>query len=750
MKRLLCLPVLLLLGLAGCAGDRLHSTGMDLIAKGQPEEGVRKLEEASQAEPRNVVFRSDFLNRRAEQVTRLLAQGDEARAAGRWDAAEVAYARVTKMEPANAHAEAGLEAVAQARRRVPLLEQAKQALQASDRTNAAILVRQILAEEPRNLDALALQRLIDDSNDASQLSSPAMHANFRKPINLQFRDASLKLVLEALARATGVDFILDKDVRPDLRTTVFLRQAPLEDALELILQSNNLEKKVLNANAVLIYTGTPDKLKEYKELVVKGFYLANADVNKTNAMIKGLLKTKDTFVDEKLNLLVVRDTPEAIRLAEKLIAMQDLPEPEVMLDVEVLEVKRSRLNELGIQWTSQFTITPLTSSPATIASLRGLNASRLGVTVPSATVNLRRELGDANILANPRIRARNREKAKIMIGDKVPVTTNTATATGLVSESVQYLDVGIKLEAEPNVYLDGDVAIRVGLEVSSIVREIRTPGGSLAYQIGSRSATTVLRLQDGETQVLAGLISDEDRHDASRVPGLGDLPVLGRLFGSQKDGHEKTEVVLSITPHLIRNIQRPAAGAGEFWSGTEASLNTRPLRLGQASEDAADGKPLAGKPSIPANRVGDSATTVVPTKLVFTWAGPERIIRGEPFKVALHLQSDGGVRSLPLQFGYDPENLQLVDVADGGYFKKGGTQTSFSHSVNAGEGKAMVSIVRAGTDGTRGDDDVVILTMKSLSNKSSELKLLSAAPGTVGAKTPSPTLPAPLLIKVGD
>ncbi|TFW34409.1 secretin and TonB N-terminal domain-containing protein [Massilia horti] len=731
--------------IAGCAADRMHSAGLDLIEHGKPEEGVRLLEQAAKSDPGNVVFRSDFLNQRSEQITRLLADADDARNSGKWELAELTYNRVLSLEGSNVRAAAGLSSTAQSRRHAALLEQAESALQNKEQEKAAALVRRILAEAPQNGAALAIERQIEEINSTSQLAALSLHSAFRKPITLQFRDASLRVVLEALARATGVDFILDKDVRPDLRTTVFLRQAPLEDALALVLQTNNLEKKVLNANSVLIYASTPEKQKEYRELVVKGFYLANADVNKTHAMIKSMLKTKDTFVDEKLNLLMIRDTPEAVRLAEKLIAMQDLPEPEVMLDVEVLEVKRSRLNDLGIQWTSQFTVSPLMSTPALLTDLRGLNASRLGVTTPSATVNVRRELGDANILANPRIRARNREKAKILIGDKVPVSTSTATATGLVSESVQYLDVGIKLDAEPNVYLDGDVAIRVGLEVSTITREIRTPGGSLAYQIGSRSASTVLRLRDGETQVLAGLISDQDRHDASRIPGLGDLPIVGRLFGSQKDGHEKTEIVLSITPHLIRNIERPSATAGEFWSGTESALNTRPLRLGTAAEGQAGTTATSGD-----RKTTDLNSTASPTRLVFSWIGPKKIAPNEPFTVALRLESDGGVRSLPLQFGFDPLSIELINVAEGSYFKKANAETSLSHSVNASEGKVMVSIVRAGTSGTRGNDDVVILTFKPLNQKNSELKLMAAAPTTVGDKGPAPTMPAPLIIKLGD
>lgn len=745
IRRHVLSTVTVLLLLAGCAADRMHSEGLDLIARGQAEEGLRLLGQASQAEPRNVAFKSDFLTKRAEQVTRLLTNADNALGVGKPDQAEVGYKRVLAIEPANERATAGLAAVAQARNHVALIDRAKIAFAGGELERAAGLARQVLTEAPKDGAAISMLRQLDEINAAGQIASLSLHANFRKPVTLQFRDASLRVVLEALARATGVDFILDKDVRPDLRTTVFLRQTPLEDALELILQTNNLQKKVLSSNSVLIYPGTQEKQKEYRELVVRGFYLTNTDALKTQAMIKSMLKTKDTYVDEKLNLLMIRDTPEAVRLAEKMIAMQDLPEPEVMLDVEVLEVKRSRLNELGIQWTNQFTITPLTGKPTTIADLRGLNSARLGVTTPSATVNLRRELGDANTLANPSIRARNREKAKIMIGDKVPVTTNTATATGLVSESVQYLDVGIKLDAEPQVHLDGDVAIKISLEVSTITQEIRTPSGSLAYQIGSRAASTVLRLRDGETQVLAGLIRDEDRHDASRVPALGDLPVLGRLFGSQKDNHEKTEIVLSITPHIIRNVRHPSAGGAEFWSGTESILNTRPLRLASFPENVTSREPSADAP-----RGIDMDTGTAPTRVVFSWKPLSKVTSNEPFRVALRLDSDGGVRSLPMQFGFDPAAIEVLDVTEGEYFKKGQAKASLSHSINAAEGKAVVSIVRDGTSGTRGDDDVVILTLKSVGGKPSELKLLSAAPSTVGGKPPAPTMPAPFVISFRD
>ena len=192
-----------------------------------------------------------------------------------------------------------------------------------------------------------------------------------------------------------------------------------------------------------------------------------------------------------------------------------------------------------------------------------------------ASINLKKQDSDANLLANPRIRSRNREKAKILIGERVPNITTTLTATGFASDSISYVDVGLKLDVEPVIYPDGEVAIKVALEVSNIIAQVQTKSGSVAYQIGTRGAQTVLRLADGENQVLAGLISDEDRRTAYKVPGIGELPLVGRLFGSQADDSAKTEIVLSITPRILRNIPRPSAGLAEFDSGTEAGLGPR-------------------------------------------------------------------------------------------------------------------------------------------------------------------------------
>jgi general secretion pathway protein D len=299
-------------------------------------------------------------------------------------------------------------------------------------------------------------------------------------------------------------------------------------------------------------------------------------------MIKTLLKTKDIVTDARTNTLVMRDTADAIAVAEKLVAANDVPDPEVMLEVQVLEVSADRMSNLGIKWPDAFSLsTP--SAANTLGELKALTRNDLVTPPMSVALNLMLQDTDTNILASPRIRARNKEKARILVGDKVPVITNLLTPqqagqTSIITGSIQYVDVGIKLEVEPQVYADGDVGIKINLEVSNIAKEVITASGQ-AYQIGTRSAQTSLRLKDGETQVLAGLINDQDRNTASKVPGLGQVPVAGRLFSSNNGTATKSEIVLSITPHIIRPQTLPEARHGEVWSGTENIVREKPLRL---------------------------------------------------------------------------------------------------------------------------------------------------------------------------
>ncbi len=576
---------------AACASDALITDARALRNEGRMDEALASLEKATREDPQNHAYRSEYFRLREVAVAQWLVQADSLRAAARFETAAELYRRVLKYDPANARATQGVAQTEVDVRHRALLAEVDKLVKAEKYRDARDVLAPVLAENPAQREARQLQRLIEEKTTKPAVALLQLRSSVTKPISLELKDVPLRTVFDVLARAANLNFLFDKDVRADQRTTIVVRDAQVEDVIRLILATNQLEQKVLNETTALIYPNTPQKLREYQDLVVKSFYLSNADVKQTANLIRTILKTRDIFIDEKLNLLVMKDTPNAIRLAEKLIAAQDLAEPEVMLEVEVLEIGYNRLMELGIRFPGSLGVSLVGAASAAGASgtpgvltlpearSRDQNLVSLTFTDPLFLFSLRQTDGRTNLLANPRIRVKNKEKAKIHIGDRVPViTTTAAVAGGFVSQSVSYLDVGLQLEVEPLVYLEDDVGIKVGLEVSSITNTINPPGGgTLVYQIGTRKTNTVLRLKDGETQILAGLISDEDRRSASRVPGLGDFPVLGRLFSSTSDTINKTEIVLLITPKLMRNLARPDARTTEFAAGTEASSSGGPL-----------------------------------------------------------------------------------------------------------------------------------------------------------------------------
>jgi general secretion pathway protein D len=601
--------------MAACANNPADlQEGEKLVAEGRMEEGLKKLEKVMNDEPGNFQARTAYLRTREAMLRKYQTEAEVALKADRFDEAAKAYTEMLRLHPENTRGQAGLADVETIRANRKLLGDAEVLLKQGDYDAVRAKLRAVLAREPGNGAARALLKQAEElAGKSSGTEAVKLDARFQRPVTLEFRDASLRNVFDALSRQSGLNFVFDKDVRTDTRVTVYARDTSIVDAMDMLLATSQLYRKILNKNTVLVYPNIPAKQREYQDLVVKSFFLANADAKTTLNMVKSLAKTRDVFVDEKLNLLVVRDTPDAVRMIERLIAMQDRPEPEVMLEVEIMEVARSKLLEMGIQWPTQFTVIPppvttqtttdggvatntTNTGILTVEGLRNLTSADIGVT-PNPYAILRAEDGDVALLANPRIRVRNKEKAKIHVGDKVPVITTNTTSNGVISESVSYLDVGLKLDVEPQVYLQGDVAIKVGMQVSNIVQTVKSATGTLTYQLGSREANTVLRLKDGETQVLAGLIGDEDRKNANKVPFLGDIPILGRLFSVNRDQGRKTEIVLLITPRIVRNIQQPELAQGEFFAGTEAAVSDQPQMLRPAAGAAPGGLRAPAQPA---------------------------------------------------------------------------------------------------------------------------------------------------------
>lgn len=650
----------------GCAGDDPLRASNRLLAAGQPEEALRQLETAARAQPQQVALYNAYVTQRQALVNAYTRDADALRARGDLDAAQTQYRHALQLDPQAEAPRSGLNALQRELHLQALAAQAAQALHDGDAATAERLARSVLLEQPTQRSARAIMQALAAAQAATAAGGQRLQAALARTVSLELRDASLRSVFDLLAREGQISFVLDKEVRTDARTTLVVRDTNLDDVIKLLLLTNQLERRVLNEHTVLVFPATAGKLREYQELVTRTFYLANADAKQTAAMIRTMVKTRDIFTDEKLNLVMIRDTPAAVRLAEQLVAAQDLPEPEVMLEVEVLEVASTLVRDLGVNFPGQISVSPagssLDGSGGSAPGLVQLGQGRLRgfVANPLLLLNLRHEDGVSNLLANPRIRVKNREKAKVHIGERVPVITTTSTANVGVSSSVSYLETGLKLDVEPNVHLDDEVAIKVQLEVSNILAQLNT-SGTISYRLGTRNAATTLRLKDGETQVLAGLINNEDRRSVARVPLLGEVPVFGRLFRNDSDNNAKSEIVLLITPRIVRNVMRPAGMAAAFSSGTEAVPGAAPLRL-------ADGNTVRLAPAGPAPGVAAAAAAAAsaPAQAYpLVVAAPAQVTQGDEFTLSFTLVSDKTMNAR-VELQYDPTFIAPSPATPGG------------------------------------------------------------------------------------
>lgn len=536
-----------------------------------PDGKVHALAKELSEQPNNVVLRNRWYQEREQAIYDLTIAAEAADAHGDIASAKALYARVLTLDPYHRKA---LDYDHTSHRDQVLNKQLDEAKKHFDQpTQAQKQVKDVLLEQPGNPEAKALENKLVAMEPKARAPLPQLQFGLHKPVSLELRDANIKVVFEALTKATGVSFILDKDIKPDMKASVFIKKIPVEDAIDMVLASNGLQKKVLSANSALVYPATSQKNKDYQDLLIRNFYFSNTSAKQCADMLKAILKIKDVYVDERLNMLVLRERPEVITLAEKMIRAQDIADPEVMLEIEVLEVTRNKLKQVGITYPNQLSVV---NSPLTLDILKSIHDTNLSVT-PNPSVQFGATDSDVDLLSNPRIRVKNNEKAKVNVGSKVPVITTNTTANVGTSESVSYIDVGLKLEVEPKILLDDFVSIKVNLEVSSLGDAVILTNGSKVYNIGTRNANTVLRLRHGETQILAGLIQDADRRNVNKLPGFGDIPILGRLFSNHTDEKDKTEIVLAITPKILSNVTLPEATFSEYWSGTDTIISDKPM-----------------------------------------------------------------------------------------------------------------------------------------------------------------------------
>lgn len=639
--------------ISACAQNAMVQRGQEQVLKGQRDAANASFKDALKAEPTNERILGQQLQNQMRYLNELWVRFDALIAESKIDPSKITEAReiigrITREDPRNPRLASGFQQI----------------------EVAANLRPQTVSPAPEN-------------TRSQSVTTPAP----RRIPALEFRDAPLRSVLEALGKLGAISYVFDKDVRTDTRITIALRDVSAEEALRVILLSQQLDSKSLNAGSVLIFPVTAPKSREYVELQSRSFFLNNIDAKQAQALIKSLVKTRDTFIDEKLNLLVIKDTPAAITLAERLIESVDLAEPEVMLDVVVLEVASSKTQELGLRYPSQLQF-GLPTSLGNVLTEANWRNQIVSTNSPSLVANIKSTLGKSDLLSNPNIRVKNREKARIHIGEKLPVFTssfttgtnnsgtNTAgTSTNAFSTQISFLEVGLKLDVEPQIFLQNEVSIKLGLEVSNVIEKVQGPADSLGYRIGTRNTATTLRLRDGETQVIAGLIRDEDRRSAAGIPGLSGLPILGRLFGNHNDETDRTEIILMITPRIIRNVDPTRAAQERFPAGTESNIGALPVRLSNNANlaiavNSAGGQSAARQPpnrseTSPQAAAESTAQGATSQPLEIRLSGPPSASAGATFDIVISHTGQDSLTNATVELSLSGDGITSLDGSRG-------------------------------------------------------------------------------------
>jgi general secretion pathway protein D len=530
-----------------------------------------------------------------------LRNGRDSEQAQDYDRAVVEYTKALRLNPASTDARLSLER-AKLRASENHFNRARR-LAAVDKLNEALVEYELAAElnptsgtiddelratrtKLRTRVAVSregktdLEMLIARTRD---LPPPGLDlpAGVRMPATLTFRDASSRDVFTTIARFAGISIIFDTTFR-DSPVTVDLRNASLEDALNTVAGATRTFFRVSAPQTIIVIPDTPTKRREYQEDVVRTFYLSNVDLKETMDLLRLVLDARRISPTTGTNAVTIKDTPENIAAAGRLLGAIDKARPEVIVDVELLEVDRSRLLEYGLQIASpgspgingSVSINPANSSQAlTLKALTNLTQSDvLLANLPNLYYRLLKTDSNTRTLANPQLRMSEGSAATARFGERVPVpvTTFSPIATGGTPQqpitSFNYENIGVNIDITPRTHHDDDVTLSLKIAVTSISG---TGFGGLPT-FGNREINTVIRLRDGETNMLAGLIRDDERQSLEGIPGLSDLPVVGRLFAHNQKTTDQTDIILTLTPHIIRVLGL-----------TEADL--RPFRVGRDS-----------------------------------------------------------------------------------------------------------------------------------------------------------------------
>jgi general secretion pathway protein D len=711
------------------SASHLYKQGQSAEAKSDIETAWDNYSKAWQKEPKNENYRIASERTRDLAAAMHVTEGARLQAQGQNTQALTEYLRALEIDPSNERASQSIEEI---RRQMNAQEAGQQEV------------------APRSTDDIF-----------ASLSGPiTLRPISNEPLTLHMVEDS-KVIYETVGKAAGVNVLFDPDYT-SRRIQVDLANVTLYDALRIIATVSNTFWKPITGNTIFVAQNSRAKRTELEQEAVQTFYLKNVsqqnDFTDVQTALRNVFQTAKLYGVASQDAIVMRGTPDELMLAQKLINDLDRPKSEVVVDVAVLEVSKDKTRAIGIQWPQTATInltTPTSSTTSssstattgtgtstsnlTVNNLAHLNSNDFQVTIGQAQVEALMTDTDTKILQDPQVRASDGQEASLKIGEKLPVATGsyqtgaaTAIVSSLVNTQFQYLDIGVNVDMKPTVHYDGDVTLKVKIELSS-QNGVEPLGGINEPIITQRTVDQTVRLREGEASILGGIFQHQVTNSISGWPGLGELPILKYLFSTQQREVTDDEIVFVLIPHLVRARTLSPENVREIDTGSGTSIELRHLNPANAPAPAV---PPAGNQPAPApHPVSGSASaaagtaavdmkqqamgTPAPATLQLT---PERTDQkvGSTFQMAVNLAGGHDVFSVPMQLQYDPAKLSLVnvDLGDTGprsinFLGRDGQPVSLVHG-NEGDGQVSITETRPPQmKGVSGSGQLCILTFQT-------------------------------------
>jgi general secretion pathway protein D len=711
----------------------LYDKGQNAEARQNYEQAFDYFKQAYNLKPKDLRYRTAFERNRFLAASSHVHRGQILRDAGKLDEALVEFQRGLETDPSSFIAQQELR-----------------------RTEQMIKEAQNPQPQAAAPGANALRRRLESAQGPVELAALS-----NVPITLKVTEKS-NVIYETVGKLAGINVLFDPDYTPR-QVRIELNGVTLEDALEIISFETKTFWRPVTPNTIFVAQDNPAKRKELEQNVIKTFYLSNLSQptelqDVVNAM-RTILEVSRIQQLPSQGAIVVRGTPDQVALAQKLVDDLDKAKPEVLIEVAVMQVSRSKAHTLGINPPTSVTValqpnvntttTTTTGTPTTGSSTSGLNLNTIAnlnatdfqVTIPAATATALLSDSNTKIIQNPQIRALDGQKATLKIGDRVPVATGSfqpgiggVGINPLVNTQFQYLDVGVNIDITPRVHVGREISLKMTLDVSAVTSHVSI-GGIDQPVIGQRKIEHEIRLKDGEVNLLGGMMEDTQTKALSGIPGLASIPILKYLFSQSNSEHSENEIVFVLIPHIIRGPEGPRGNVDMLDVGTANALTLRHSSIKTAAPastvapaPASQAAPVTAPPQMPTPQ-GQAPQNLVPQNQAgagtFLFDPPTLSqAKGATFTVNVMLSGGQNVYSVPVQLNYDPNQLQVVNVSNGGFLSQDGQAVALVHRDDPATGTLQITATRPpGAGGVSGQGAVVTLTFMAKGSGQSALTI---------------------------